>query len=90
MNFIRIIIITLLLTAPFVSHAEAVNINQANAAELATHLKGIGAAKARAIIDYRKKHGLFKSHDELLNVKGIGEKTLAVNRKNIVIGSKKK
>jgi len=90
MNLIRIIIMTILLSTSTITQAEVVEINQATATELATHLKGIGETKAKAIIDYRKKHGPFKSHDELLNVKGIGEKTLQANRKNIIIGSKKK
>jgi competence protein ComEA len=70
--------------------ADVVNINHANAKTLAENLKGIGKTKARAIVAYRKKHGLFKDLNELLNVKGIGEKTLAANRKNIILRPKKK
>lgn len=50
----------------------AVNINTASPAELET-LPGIGPAKAKAIAEYRKQHGAFKTVDELKNVKGIGE-----------------
>ena len=53
----------------------AVNINTANQAELET-LTGIGAAKAKAIIEYRKVHGNFKTLEELTNIKGIGDKVL--------------
>jgi competence protein ComEA len=53
----------------------AVNINRANSAQLQT-LNGIGPTKAEAILKYRKAHGGFKSVDELVNVKGIGPKTL--------------
>ena len=50
----------------------AVNINTASAEELST-LKGIGAGTAEKIIKYREMHP-FKRVDELMNVKGIGEK----------------
>jgi competence protein ComEA len=39
-------------------------------------LKGIGPSKAAEIIKYRKAHNGFKSVDELVNVKGIGPKTV--------------
>lgn len=53
----------------------AVNINSANSAQLQT-LYGIGPAKAQEILKYRKMHGGFKTVDELVNVKGIGPKTM--------------
>jgi competence protein ComEA len=52
-----------------------VNINTASIAELGT-LSGIGPVKARAIVDYRDDHGLFRTIDELINVPGIGPQTL--------------
>jgi competence protein ComEA len=57
--------------------ATPVNINKADAKEIASALKGIGPAKAEAIVKYRKKNGPFKSVDDLKNVKGIGEKIIS-------------
>jgi len=63
---------------------EVVNINTADVQAL-TKLKGIGAKKAEAIVAWRKANGAFKSVDQFSEVKGIGEKTLEANRKNIRI-----
>lgn len=61
-----------------------ININTADASEL-QKLTGIGPGKAKSIIDYRNKNGPFKSVDDLLNVSGIGEKTLEKIRDEIVV-----
>ena len=58
------------------SHAAQIDINSADAATLAQSLNGIGASKAQAIVDYRTANGLFGSVDDLVNVQGIGIKTL--------------
>jgi competence protein ComEA len=63
----------------------AVNINTATQAELET-LQGIGPAKAKAIIDHRKKNGAFRSADDLEKVNGIGPATLKRLRKDIAVG----
>ncbi|MBI3783958.1 MAG: ComEA family DNA-binding protein [Deltaproteobacteria bacterium] len=68
------------------SEGQAVNINTASATELAT-LKGIGDAKAKAIIAYREKNGPFKTVDELNNVSGIGDKMLNNLRPQITVES---
>lgn len=54
----------------------AVNLNTADAETLSRELRGIGATKAKAIVDYREEHGPFSSIDELLEVNGIGSATL--------------
>ncbi|MFW2365619.1 MAG: ComEA family DNA-binding protein [Desulforhopalus sp.] len=56
-----------------------ININTADQ-QLLTQIKGVGPSTARKIIDYRKENGEFKSIDDLMNVKGIGEKSLAKMR----------
>jgi competence protein ComEA len=55
--------------------AGKVNINTANAAQLA-ELPGVGEKLAARIVEHRQKEGAFKSTQELMNVKGIGEKNL--------------
>ena len=62
----------------------AVNINTATQADLES-LDGIGPVKAKAILEYRKKNGNFKSIDELDKVDGIGPVTLKNMRKDVVI-----
>ena len=49
-----------------------VDLNTATAAQLATVLKGVGATKAEAIVEYRTKVGTFRSVEELEQVKRIG------------------
>ncbi|MDD3814897.1 MAG: helix-hairpin-helix domain-containing protein [Desulfocapsaceae bacterium] len=53
----------------------AININKADQTALEA-LPGVGVAKATAIIEYRTQHGDFKTKEDLLQVKGIGQKML--------------
>ncbi|MDT8320594.1 MAG: ComEA family DNA-binding protein [Xanthomonadales bacterium] len=66
--------------------AEPVNVNTATAQQLAENLKGIGVSKAELIVAYREANGAFAHVDELVNVKGIGIKTLDQNRGLILVG----
>lgn len=61
----------------------AVNVNTAEAQELATLLSGVGSKKAQSIVLYREEHGVFKNADDLLNVKGIGPAILKKNKDRI-------
>ena len=65
------------------SFAGPVNINTADAETISAELKGVGLAKARAIVEYRDKHGPFQSIEDLTLVSGIGERTLEQNRADI-------
>ena len=53
--------------------AEVVNLNKADAAAFQYYLKGIGEKKAKDIVAYRKEHKSFKTIEEIMQVKGIGE-----------------
>lgn len=61
-----------------------VNLNTASEAELDT-LPGVGPVTAKKIIEYRTSIGSFKSVDDLLNVKGIGDKKLANIRPYVTV-----
>ncbi len=76
-------------TAPAmaVEVASKLDLNSADAVSLQSGLVGIGKAKAQAIISYREEHGDFKSVDELLEVKGIGQALLDRNRDRLTIGN---
>ncbi len=56
-----------------------VNVNTDDAATIAEVLDGIGLTKAQAIVRYREANGAFADVYELVNVKGIGEKTVLAN-----------
>ena len=69
MKHLFIALLALLLTSPVWAD---ININTATEAELQT-LSGIGPSKAKAIVEYRKQNGNFKTTADIKNVKGIGD-----------------
>lgn len=60
-----------------------VNLNTATAEQLAAALTGIGQSRAEAIVRYREQHGAFEHVDELINVAGIGLRTIDINRNRL-------
>ncbi len=65
--------------------ATTVNINQADAATLASVLVGVGLRRAEAIVAYREKNGNFYSAEELTAVRGIGKSTIDKNVSKITV-----
>lgn len=70
-------------------HDDVIDINKATLDEL-TSIPGIGPVTAQRIIDFRKENGNFKTVDDLLKVKGIGEKLLDRIRARITTRSSKR
>ena len=88
---ISVRLLTLLIACtPLWAFAGPVDINTADAETISAELKGVGIAKAQAIVEYRKKHGAFKSAEDLSLVKGIGDRTVELNRANIRVTAAKK
>ncbi len=85
MKFLPFSLALFLLALPPAGWSGPVNVNSADAATIARELKGIGLSKAEAIVQYRQKHGPFRSADELAQVRGIGRKTIEHNRADIRI-----
>ncbi|HWR98307.1 MAG TPA: helix-hairpin-helix domain-containing protein [Candidatus Methanoperedens sp.] len=79
------------LPAPTVASAAApsqrlVDVNRASVAEL-IGIPGIGERLAEAIVELRKRKGSFTSLGDLLEVRGIGEKSLALIGERLMIGT---
>src|SRR5262245_333452 len=68
-------------TAP----ATKINLNSASAEQLST-VPGLGPKLAERIVEHRQKEGAFRSVQELMNVKGVGEKNLARIQGYLVVG----
>jgi competence protein ComEA len=68
--------------------AGTVNINTASATDLQA-LPGIGAKTAERIVEYRQKNGPFKKVEDLMNVRGIGEKNFLKLKPQLTVGAAK-
>ena len=62
-----------------------VNINTASVTELQT-LPGIGAKTAERIVEYRQKNGPFKKIEDVMNVRGLGEKNFLKLKEQLTVG----
>ncbi len=83
---LRHLMLALLAVFPLLALAGGeVDINRADAGELARALDGIGPAKAAAIVEDREANGPFLAADELTRVSGVGPSTLEANRGRIRI-----
>jgi len=72
-------------TSAAASASAPVNLNTATAAQLET-LPGIGKATAERILEYRQKNGSFKKVEDLMNVRGVGEKSFLKLKPLITVG----
>jgi len=84
MKFLLILLSSTLL-ASVAWAAEPVNVNTASAEEIAESLNGVGLSKAARIVEYRKANGPFTHLDQLVNVKGIGIRTIDKNKEVILL-----
>jgi len=76
-----------LFSVPAISAQSAarININTASAEQIASTMSGVGESKAKAIVQYRKSNGKFKSMQDLEQVDGIGAKTIEKNKDKITL-----
>jgi competence protein ComEA len=75
--------------SPAVPAAALVNINTATQAQLES-LPGLGVKVAERILEYREKNGKFKKVEDLMNVKGIGEKSFLKLKPLLTVAEKEK
>lgn len=67
------------------SQAAPIDLNQASVEQLA-ELPGIGESTAKKIVEYREQNGKFATTEEIMNVKGIGEKKYETLKDMITVG----
>lgn len=82
--FILIMLAAFIAGTLSVSAMEKININTAPVEQL-VQLDRIGAIYADRIVEYRETYGPFNNPEDIMNVKGIGEKTWEANKDRIVV-----
>lgn len=85
LHTLRALLLALICTFSIPSFAAGIDINSATAEQISQEMKGVGPAKAQAIIEYRTLNGPFKSVEQLTEVKGIGPATVDKNRDLITV-----
>ena len=68
---------------------EVVNLNSATAAQIAS-LPGIGLKTADLVVQYRVKNGPFKKIEEIMNVRGVGEKSFLKIKERLTVAAAQK
>lgn len=81
-------LLALAAAAPLTIAEEAIDLNRATVKEL-TRLPGVGESIAKRIVEFRDEHGPFKRVEDLLKVKGIGEKSFEKIRPHVRVGKAK-
>ena len=79
-----IMVISILMVPVYIIAGEKINLNTATLEEL-TSLKGVGPAIAQRILDYRENYGPFEKIEDLMKVKGIGQKIFDTNKDIITV-----
>ena len=73
---------------PVAASTDIVNLNNATAAQIAT-LPGIGLKTAELVVQYREKNGPFKKIEEIMNVRGVGEKSFLRIKDRLTVAAPK-
>ena len=82
-----LIVLAMLLTTPLMAEGiDKINLNTASKEELMS-LKGIGESYADRIIEYRSNNGPFQSIEDIMKVKGIGDKIFLSIKDRIMVQS---
>jgi len=82
---LRLLVVLFAAFCSFNGIASPVNINTADAKTIGEALSGIGQKKAEAIVKYRETKGEFKTVEDLVNVDGIGAKTVEKIKNDILL-----
>jgi len=81
--------VSLLVAGVVSADSPTIDINTATVEELAS-LQRVGQSYAERIVAYREANGPFKSPEDIMNVKGIGQRTFDQNKDIIVVSTPKK